>query len=59
MALSHSFDRAAEAELLKNADESVIADGIRTRDIAGRSIKPEATGALCDAVIPALDSLGR
>ena len=57
MALRHSLDRAADADLLEKAVESVIASGIRTRDIAGRGIAPVSTGAFGDAVVAALDRL--
>jgi 3-isopropylmalate dehydrogenase len=59
MALEQSFDRAADARLLENAVETVLAGDQRTADIARPGVTAVSTTQLGDAVIAALDRLAR
>ena len=56
MALRHSFERDADADLLETAVQNVVAAGVRTSDIAGL-YKPVSTAAMGDAVLRELDAL--
>lgn len=55
MALRYSFDKGEDATLLEKAVEKVLADGVRTADIAqgGSSV---GTSGMGDAILAALDA---
>src|SRR5499427_918926 len=55
MLLRYSFALGDEADLLERAVKKVLADGVRTADIATPGIRPVSTTAMGDAVIGALD----
>ncbi len=55
--LRHSFGLGSEAELLDQAVNAVLDDGLRTADIAEPGITPVSTAAIGDAVLGALDKL--
>jgi len=58
MALELSYGRKPDARLLEAAIEAVLADGVRTGDIAGPGTsKVVSTSGMGDAVIAALDRL--
>jgi 3-isopropylmalate dehydrogenase len=56
MALRYSFDREAEARLVEEAVDRVLAQGFRTADIMQRGAKEVGTHAMGDAVLAALDA---
>ena len=55
MALRYSFDLGGEADLLEGAVEKVLADGVRTADIAQGRDSVSTTG-MGDAILAALDA---
>jgi 3-isopropylmalate dehydrogenase len=57
MLLRYSFALGDEADLLERAVKAVLADGVRTADIATPGIRPVSTTAMGDAVVSALDRL--
>ncbi|MFD1880825.1 3-isopropylmalate dehydrogenase [Paracoccus pacificus] len=58
MALRYSFDRGAEADLLEQAVEKVLADGVRTADLMGPDGgTPVSTAQMGDHIVKALDTL--
>ena len=59
MMLEHSFGRAADARLIEDAVEQVLARGIRTPDIAPEGVTPVTTAELGDAVVAALEERQR
>ena len=58
MLLRYSFDQGAEADLLENAVEVVLASGKRTPDILQPGREAIPTAAMGDAVLAELDRLG-
>lgn len=57
MALRYSFDQGTEADRLEAAVEKVLADGLRTADLAGEDgVTPVSTSEMGDAIIAALDA---
>ena len=58
MLLRYSFDQGAEADLLENAVEVVLASGKRTPDILQPGREAISTAAMGDAVLAELDRLG-
>jgi len=54
MALRYSFGLGAEADRLEAAIASVLAQGLRTRDIAQASEATVSTSAMGDAIVAAL-----
>ena len=57
MALRYSFDQGAAADELERAVEKVLADGLRTADLAGPDGgKPISTSQMGDAVVAALEA---
>jgi 3-isopropylmalate dehydrogenase len=57
MALRHSFDRPAEADLLERAVKNTLAKGTRTADIAAAGKPPVKTAEMGSAVIRELEAL--
>src|SRR5207248_1549963 len=57
MLLRYSFALGDEADLLEQAVKRVLADGVRTADIATPGTRTVSTTAMGDAVIGALDRL--
>ena len=57
MLLRYSFALGDEADLLEQAVKKVLADGVRTADIATPGTRPVSTSAMGDAVVGALDRL--
>ena len=57
MMLRYSFDMAMQADLVERAVDKVLADGVRTADIAGQHGSPVSTGAMGDAMVTAMGSL--
>jgi len=57
MLLRYSFALGDEADLLERAVKTVLADGVRTADIATPGTRPVSTTAMGDAVVSALDRL--
>ena len=58
MMLRYTFDRAEPADRIEEAVRHVLADGLRTADIAGPGIEPVGTAAMGDAVVAALARAG-
>jgi 3-isopropylmalate dehydrogenase len=56
LALRHTFDAPAEADLLERAVKATVARGVRTADIKGSETRAVSTREMGDAV---LDSLNR
>lgn len=56
LAMRHSFNRPAEADLIEAAMRGVLADGVRTADIAGDH-SPVSTKAMGDALLARLEAL--
>ncbi|CUH39426.1 3-isopropylmalate dehydrogenase [Jannaschia seosinensis] len=57
MALRYSFDEGANADLLENAVQKVLADGVRTGDLMGpEGGTPVGTVGMGDAILAALDA---
>ena len=56
LCLRWSFDRADLAEGLERAVRRVVADGVRTPDIAAPGVAPVSTLQMTDAVLAALDA---
>lgn len=54
MMLRYSFDLKAEADKLEAAIRKVLADGLRTADIAESGVKPISTSEMGDAIVKAL-----
>lgn len=54
MALRYSFDRGADADLLEQAVEKVLADGIRTGDIMEPGATKVGTAGMGNAILQAL-----
>ena len=57
MLLRYSFDLGPDADLIERAVEAVLADGVRTADIAAEGQTPVSTTAMGDAILAALDRL--
>ncbi len=57
MMLRYSFDMAAEADLIENAVEAVLAKNIRTVDIAADGVATVGTSQMGDAVLAELAAL--
>jgi 3-isopropylmalate dehydrogenase len=58
MALRYSFDRDADADLLEQAIEKVLADGVRTADLMqAQEGSPVTTSQMGDAILGALNAL--
>ncbi len=57
MMLRYSFDLGDDAGLIEGAVEAVLADGVRTADIAAAGQTPVSTTAMGDAILAALDRL--
>jgi 3-isopropylmalate dehydrogenase len=57
MLLRYSFALGGEADLLEQAVRQVLADGVRTADIATPGTRKVSTGGMGDAVLGALDRL--
>ena len=57
MLLRYSFDLAAEADLIEQAADHVLAAGVRTPDIAEPGMTEVSTTAMTDHVIAELDKL--
>ncbi|MGB3556149.1 MAG: 3-isopropylmalate dehydrogenase [Jannaschia sp.] len=57
MALRYSFDEGASADLLEDAVQRVLADGVRTGDLMGpEGGTPVSTTEMGDAILAALDA---
>jgi 3-isopropylmalate dehydrogenase len=57
MALRYSFDLGDEATRVEKAVEKVLADGLRTADLAGEAgVVPVTTGQMGDAILAAMDA---
>ena len=54
MALKYSLDLDKEAEGLEKAVQSVLDDGIRTKDILTKGMKEVSTSEMGDAIISKL-----
>jgi len=54
MALRHSFDQPDDATHLERAVESVLTQGLRTRDLTGPGASAVSTAEMGDAVVAAL-----
>ncbi|MGE0718547.1 MAG: 3-isopropylmalate dehydrogenase [Alphaproteobacteria bacterium] len=59
MMLRYSFDLAEDADLVDKAIAQVLADGVRTADIAEAGTTKVSTSGMGDAILGALDRLGR
>jgi 3-isopropylmalate dehydrogenase len=59
LAMRHTVGCAADAELLETAVARALASGSRTVDIAGTGERTVSTAGMGDAVLNALESLGR
>ncbi len=57
MMLRYSFDLGPDADLIERAVEAVLADGVRTADIAASGETPVSTTAMGNAILAALDRL--
>jgi 3-isopropylmalate dehydrogenase len=57
MLLRYSFDMEEDARLVERACIDVLAQGLRTADIAEAGVSPIGTAAMGDAVLAALDRL--
>ncbi|MBW7835897.1 MAG: 3-isopropylmalate dehydrogenase [Sphingomonadales bacterium] len=57
MALRYSFNRGADADLLEQAVEKVLTDGIRTGDIMEPGATKVGTAGMGDAILQALTAL--
>jgi 3-isopropylmalate dehydrogenase len=57
MMLRYSLDLGADADLVERAVDRVLADGVRTADIATPGATKVSTSAMGDAVLTALDRL--
>lgn len=57
MCLRYSFNRQADADLLENAVDQVLAKNIRTIDIATEDAEPVSTSEMGTALIEALDDI--
>jgi len=57
LCLRHSFDAPEQADLLERAVRRVVAQGVRTPDIAEAGVAPVSTLQMTDAVLAALDHL--
>lgn len=57
MMLRYSLDEEAHADRIENAVRKVLADGVRTADIAGSNLEPVGTVEMGDAVVAALNEL--
>lgn len=57
MCLHYSFDRAEDAQLLEQAVEHVLSEGLRTADIMQSGMTKVSTTAMASAIIRALDEL--
>jgi 3-isopropylmalate dehydrogenase len=57
MLLRYSFALGGEADLIEQAVRQVLADGVRTADIATPGARRVSTGGMGDAVLGALDRL--
>jgi 3-isopropylmalate dehydrogenase len=57
MLLRYSFALGGEADLVEQAVKQVLADGVRTADIATPGMRTVSTTAMGDAVLGALDRL--
>ena len=54
MALKYSLDLDKEAEQLDKAVQSVLDDGLRTKDIMSKNMKEVSTSVMGDAIIAKL-----
>ena len=54
MALRYSLDLGKEADHLDNAVQSVLNDGLRTKDIMSKNMKEVSTTEMGDAIIAKL-----
>ena len=54
MLLRYSLQLETEAQAIENAIDAVLADGLRTGDIAGKGSKVVSTGEFADAVLAKL-----
>ena len=59
MALRYSFDLGAEADLLEQAAEAVLAKGYRTADIGSAGGKLVSTAQMTDAILAELEAAAR
>jgi 3-isopropylmalate dehydrogenase len=57
LALRHTFDAPAEADLLERAVKATVARGVRTADIKGSETRAVSTREMGDAVLDSLDRL--
>ena len=58
MALRYSFGQGADADLLEQAIEKVLADGVRTADLMqDQGGSPVTTSQMGDAILGALNAL--
>ena len=55
MALRYSLDLDREADLLDQAVQKVLNDGLRTKDIASKGKKEVTTSQMGDAIISKLN----
>jgi len=56
MMLRHTFDQEAAAELIENAINSVLDDGLRTIDIMSKGMTQVSTSAMGEAVVAKLQA---
>jgi 3-isopropylmalate dehydrogenase len=59
MMLRYSFDLGEDADLVDQAIAKVLAEGKRTADIAEAGSTKVSTSQMGDAILDALDRLGR
>ncbi len=57
MALRYSFDLGADADLLENAVQSVLSNGLRTADIMQAGMTQTGTVGMGDAILESLNQL--
>jgi len=57
MCLRFSFNMQSDADLLEQAVDKVLADNVRTTDIAAIGIDPVSTSAMGNAMLQALDEI--
>ena len=57
MCLRYSFNKQAEADLLEQAVDQVLAKNIRTTDIAAAGIKPVSTSEMGSALLESLEEI--
>ena len=59
MALRYSLDLDNEADALENAVQTVLNDGLRTKDILSEDMKEVSTSQMGDAIISKLQEISK